>query len=125
MRSVRRYWGGLRLLVTNIARTRRFHLLRFRLATFGLYEPHPWYGRRVFLHPWWQVNPRVARLLFRRLGAYGCWLVEMETIADGGQPGWWAQRVAQADYERLRAWINAENASSLAASGTDGVGRET
>jgi len=97
-------------------RARRWHLLRFRLLTFGIYEPHRWSGRRAAAHRWWQVNPRVAWLLFRRAGAYGRWLVEMQMAARAGQPGWWEQQAGSAGYERLRAWMAAENAPPLEAS---------
>src|SRR5262245_17583931 len=53
-------WRGARLLAKNITVARRWHLLRFRLVTFGLYEPHPWHRRQGFAHRWWQINPRVA-----------------------------------------------------------------
>ncbi len=123
MRPIRTRRCHIRLLASNIARTRRLHLLRFRLATFGLYEPHPLYGRRVFLHPWWQVNPRVAWLLFWRTAAYSRWLAEMEAATQKGQPGWWAHRLKRADYERLRAWMDAENAPQLAAPEEDARAR--
>ena len=110
MRPIKSGWTGARLLALNVARARRWHLLRFRLVTYGLYEAHRWYGRRVFAHPWWQVNPRVAWLLARRAGSYSRWLAEMETVARRGADGWWQERVSQADYERLRAWMDAENA---------------
>ncbi|HEU5368920.1 MAG TPA: hypothetical protein VFU69_10665 [Ktedonobacterales bacterium] len=110
MQSIRGRWTGARLLALNVARARRWHLLRFRLLTFGLYEPHPWYGRRVFAHPWWQVNPRVAWLLVRRAPSYSRWLAEMEAAAQEGPDGWWQQQAGAAGYERLRAWIDAENA---------------
>jgi hypothetical protein len=110
MRRIRTGWTGARLLALNIARAWRWHLLRFRLVTFGLYEPHPWYGRRVFTHPWWQVNPRVAWLLLRRARSYSRWLAEMEAPARQDQPGWWRQQAGPVGYERLRAWIDAENA---------------
>ena len=109
MQSIRMAWTAARQLATNILRARRAHLLRFRLATFGLYEPHPWYGRRIFAHPWWQVNPRVAWLLFRRTAAYSRWLVEMEAATRGDGPGWWEQQAGLARYARLRAWIDAAN----------------
>lgn len=110
MQSIRGRWTGARLLALNVARARRWHLLRFRLLTFGLYEPHPWYGRRVFAHPWWQVNPRVAWHLLRRVPSYSRWLAEMEAAAQEGPDGWWQQQAGAAGYERLRAWIDAENA---------------
>jgi len=103
--------SALRLLAANILRARRFRLLRFRLATFGLYEAHALYGRRVFRHPWWQVNPRVAWLLLRHTRAYGRWLAEMEATAQGGAAGWWEERAGSTDAGRLRAWIAAANAA--------------
>ena len=102
---------SLRLLLRNIARARRFRLLRFRLLTFGLYEPHPLYGRRVFAHPRWQVNPRVAWLLLRHTPSYGRWLVEMEAAARDGAMGWWEQCAGLEGASRLRAWMDAENSS--------------
>jgi hypothetical protein len=103
-------WGGARLLATNIIIARRWRLLRFRLVTFGLYEPHRWYRHQGGTHRWWQINPRVAWLLFRRIPAYSRWLVEMEATTRLGQPGWWEQHAGSAEHERLRAWIEAENA---------------
>ena len=100
---------SLRPLLKNIARARRFRLLRFRLLTFGLYEPHPLYGRRVFAHPRWQVNPRVAWLLLRHTPSYGRWLVEMEAVARDGAAGWWEQYAGPEGASRLRAWMDAEN----------------
>jgi hypothetical protein len=110
VRSVSMNWVGVRLLVKNLARAWQLHLLRFRLVTFGLYEPHPLYGRRVFLHPWWQINPRVAWLLLRRAAAYGRWLAEMEAATQRGQTDWWTYRVGQQGAQHLRAWMDAENA---------------
>jgi hypothetical protein len=101
-----------RLLRTNIARARQMRLLRFRLITFGLYEPSALYGRRVFAHPSWQVNPRVAWLLLRRAPAYGRWLAEMEAVAAEGASGWWDERAGSEGAARLRAWMDAENGSS-------------
>ena len=98
-----------RLLLKNIARARRFRLLRFRLLTFGLYEAHWLYGRRVFAHPRWQVNPRVAWLLLRHTPSYGRWLVEMETVERAGATGWWAHHAGPEGAANLRAWIDAEN----------------
>ncbi|HEY7350425.1 MAG TPA: hypothetical protein VH599_19070 [Ktedonobacterales bacterium] len=109
MRSVKRRWAGARLLATNIVRVRRFRLLRFRLITFGLYEPHALYRRRVFARPWRQVNPRVAWLLLWRTAAYSRWLAEMEAVRQSGPAGWWQHRLEPAAYERLRQWIDAEN----------------
>lgn len=102
----------LRPLLKNIARARRFRLLWFRLLTFGLYEPHPLYGRRVFAHPRWQANPRVAWLLLRHAPSYGRWLVEMETIADDGAAGWWERQAGPEGASRLRDWMDAENSFS-------------
>ncbi len=116
MRTARMGWAAARLVAINIARAWRWHLLRFRLTTFGIYEPYPWYGRQMVAHRWWQVNPRVAWLLFRRTAAYGRWLVEMETATRAGQPGWWEQQAGPAEYGRLRAWMDAENGPPLAAS---------
>ena len=101
----------LRLLLKNIVRAGRFRLLRFRLLTFGLYEPHPLYGRRVFAHPRWQVNPRVAWLLLRHTPSYGRWLLEMEVVARDGAAGWWEHHTGPEGASRLRAWIDAENGS--------------
>jgi len=112
VQSIRR-WASLRLLLTNIGQARRYRLLRFRLITFGLYEPHPLYGRRVFAHPRWQVNPRVAWLLLHRMPAYSRWLAEMQANAQGGAMGWWEHRLGPEGAARLRAWMNAENAPSL------------
>ncbi|HEU5199467.1 MAG TPA: hypothetical protein VFU32_07510 [Ktedonobacterales bacterium] len=100
---------SLRALLKNIARARRFRLLRFRLLTFGLYEPHPLYGRRVFTHPRWQMNPRVAWLLLRHTTSYGRWLVEMETVARDGAAGWWEYQAGPEGASRLREWMDAEN----------------
>ncbi len=99
----------LRLLRTNIARARRFRLLRFRLITFGLYEPSALYGWRVFTHPWWQVNPRVAWLLLRHTPSYGRWLAEIEATAQCGALGWWEQRAGSEGATHLQAWIDVEN----------------
>ncbi len=99
----------LRPLLRNIARARRFRLLWFRLLTFGLYEPHSLYGRRVFAHPRWQMNPRVAWLLLRHTPSYGRWLVEMETIARDGAAGWWERQAGPEGVSRLRDWMDAEN----------------
>jgi hypothetical protein len=110
LRRVRLGWSAARLLARNIARARRWHLLRFRLVTFGVYEPHPWYGRQVAAHRWWQVNPRVVWLLVRRTAAYGRWLVEMQAVARAGQSSWWERQAGPAGYACLRAWMDAENA---------------
>ncbi len=112
MSASQKRWASSRLLAANIRRARRFRLLRFRLATFGLFEPHPLYGRRAFSHPWWQVNPRVAWLLLRHTPAYGRWLAEMEATARGGAAGWWEHRAGPAGAGRLRAWISATNSAS-------------
>src|SRR5262249_25023696 len=112
MSAIKMPWTTARLLAINVLRARRVHLLRFRLATFGLYEPHPWYGRRVFAHPGWQVNPRVARLLLRRAGSYSRWLAEMQAATQQDGPGWWQQQAGPAGYARLRAWVDAANAPS-------------
>jgi hypothetical protein len=110
MRSAWIGWAEARLLATNVVSARRWHLLRFRLATFGVYEPRRWSGQRVLAHRWWQVNPRVVWLLFRRMAAYSRWLVEMRAATRGGQPGWWEQQAGPEGYTRLRGWIEAENA---------------
>ena len=99
----------LRPLLENIARARRYRLLRFRLLTFGLYEPHWLYGRRVFAHPRWQVNPRVVWLLLRHTPSYGRWLVEMEAVARNGAAGWWEHHAGPEGTASLRAWMDAEN----------------
>lgn len=99
----------LRPLLKNIARARRYRLLRFRLLTFGLYEPHWLYGRRVFAHPRWQVNPRVVWLLLRHTPSYGRWLVEMEAVARNGAAGWWEHHAGPEGTASLRAWMDAEN----------------
>src|SRR5215469_13643670 len=106
-----RHWmlAHPRLLALNIGRAWRWHLLGFRLMAFGLYEPHPWYGGRAHTHRWWQVNPRVAWLLFRHTAAYGRWLAEMKAATRTGRPGWWEQQAGPAGCERLRAWLDAEN----------------
>ena len=106
-------WAAARLLVINLLRAWRAHLLRFRLATFGLYEPRSRSGRRVFAHSWWQVNPRVAWLLLRRAGSYSCWLVEMQAATKSTGSGWWQQQAGPAGYERLRAWMDATNVPSV------------
>jgi hypothetical protein len=108
---------GTRLLALNIARAWRWHVLGFRLATFGIYEPYRWYARRGFAHRWWQVNPRVAWLLFRHMPSYGRWLVEMEAAPRQGDSGWWEQFAGRAGYDRLCAWMVAENASSPSSEG--------
>jgi hypothetical protein len=120
---MRRFYG--RLLAANIVRAWRFRLLQFRLVTFGLYEPHPFYGFRVFAHPSWQVNPRVAWLLVRHLAAYSRWLAEMEAVTQRGAAGWWEHHLPRADYTRLRAWIAAENAPPAALPGEDVERRTT
>jgi len=102
----------LRLLLRNIRRARQMRLLRFRLITFGLYEPSALYGRRMFAHPSWQVNPRVAWLLARRMSSYSHWLAEMETLAERGAAGWWDERAGSEGAARLRAWMDAENAEA-------------
>ena len=99
----------LRPLLKNIARARRFRLLRFRLLTFGLYEPHWLYGRRVFAHPRWQVNPRVVLLLLRHTPSYGRWLREMEVAARDGAAGWWEHSAGSEGAAGLRAWMDGEN----------------
>jgi len=114
LRTIRMQWAILHLLALNIARAWRWRLLRFRLLTYGVYEAHPWYGRQAAAHRWWQVNPRVAWLLFRHATAYGRWLVEMGAAMQAGQPGWWEQQAGPAGYERLRAWMDAENGPPLA-----------
>lgn len=103
MRQVSNGLRGTRLLALNIARAWRWHVLGFRLATFGIYEPHRW----------WQVNPRVAWLLLRHTPSYGRWLVEMEAAPRQGRSGWWEQYAGRAGYDRLCAWMIAENGSSL------------
>lgn len=119
MRYLSRTFKGTRLLAINMLRAWRWHLLGFRLATFGLYEPHPWYRQQGWRHRWWQVNPRVAWLLSRRALAYGRWLVEMEAATRRKAPGWWEQQAGPAGYERLRAWMDAENAPEEALPGKE------
>ncbi len=102
--------GLLRFLLRNLLGLWQFRLLRFRLITFGLYEPHPLYGGRVIARPTWQVNPRVAWLLLCRTPAYAGWLAEMEAVKQGGAAGWWERRVGSEGIARLRAWMDAENA---------------
>ena len=109
MRAPQKRHTSLRLLLANISRTRRVRLLRFRLITFGLYEPSPLYGRRIAAHPSWQVNPRVAWLLARHTLAYSRWLAEMEAVERDGAAGWWEQRAAPEGAARFRAWIAAQN----------------
>ncbi len=122
-RTIKMHWAAARLLARNMAQARRWHLLGFRLTTFGLYEPYLWYQRRADArHRWWQVNPRVAWLLFRHAASYGRWLVEMRAATRAGQSGWWEEQAGPAGYERLRAWIDAENGPSQAAS-EDAAGR--
>lgn len=109
MQTPKRWWSSLRLVLANISRMRRFRLLRFRLITFGLYEPYLLYGRRVFAHPSWQVNLRVAWLLLRQMPAYGRWLAELEAVERDGATGWWAQCAGPEGAARLRTWMDAEN----------------
>src|SRR5215472_15787918 len=99
----------LRPLLKNIARARHFRLLRFRLLTFGLYEPLWLYGRRVFAHPRWQVNPRVVRLLLQHTPSYGRWLREMEVVARDGASGWWEHSAGSEGAANLLTWMDTEN----------------
>ncbi|MGH2447005.1 MAG: hypothetical protein ACRDFS_00125 [Chloroflexota bacterium] len=60
-------------LIRHLYRLWRYHQLRFRLETFGLYYPSLPYDA-----PWWRISPPVLLLLIRQLPEYGRWLIQME-----------------------------------------------
>jgi hypothetical protein len=98
-------WLGKRALAAHVLRAATLlrHLwaaahpsyLRWRLETFGLYEPSYLHQRR-----WWQVNYAAALTLLCLLSAYVKWMWQMAALREGGAPELWREELGS----RAETW---------------------
>lgn len=97
--------GGARAALRQLWAARHQGYLRWRLETFGLYQPSQLHER-----PWWRVNPAALSALCRLLPHYLAWLDTIWAIRSEGARGDWRRRLGANDETWRAALAHLEDA---------------